>query len=295
MKRLKALVYIAVLSLMLFGCANSEPSQTQVAATTLPVYEFTSRLCAGTDIAVTRLVTESVSCLHDYTLKVDQMRMLENASTVIISGAGLEDFLGDAMLHADTVIDASSDISTLACEEHDHEHGHDHEHDHSQDSHIWLSPANAMHMAENICDGLCKQFPDYTGIFQNNLSDLRIELEELQKYGNEQLEKLSSRDLITFHDGFSYFAEAFELHILRAVEEESGSEPSAAELKELITLVKEHSVQAIFTESNGSVSAAGVISAETGIPIYTLDMAMAGESYFDAMYRNIDTIKEALG
>lgn len=29
--------------------------------------------------------------------------------------------------------------------------------------------------------------------------------------------------------------------------------------------------------------------------VYSLDMAMAGDSYFDAMYRNIDTVKEALG
>ena len=51
----------------------------------------------------------------------------------------------------------------------------------------------------------------------------------------------------------------------------------------------------IFTERNGSTSAAGVISRETGVTVYSLDMAMAGDSYFDAMYRNIDTIKEALG
>ena len=37
-----------------------------------------------------------------------------------------------------------------------------------------------------------------------------------------------------------------------------------------------------------------VLNRETGAKIYTLDMAMAGNSYFDAMYHNIDTIKEAL-
>ena len=45
----------------------------------------------------------------------------------------------------------------------------------------------------------------------------------------------------------------------------------------------------------GSTSAAEVISRETGVTVYSLDMVMAGDSYFDAMYRNIDTIKEALG
>ena len=78
------------------------------------------------------------------------------------------------------------------------------------------------------------------------------------------------------------------------MEEESGSEASAAELKHLITLVREHNLPAIFTERSGSTSAAGVIAAETGAKVFALDMAMAGNSYFEAMYHNIDTVKEAL-
>ena len=79
------------------------------------------------------------------------------------------------------------------------------------------------------------------------------------------------------------------------MEEESGSEASAKELIQLITLTREHNLPAIFTEQNGSTSAADILSRETGAKEYILDMAMAGDSYFDAMYRNIDTIKEALG
>ena len=42
------------------------------------------------------------------------------------------------------------------------------------------------------------------------------------------------------------------------------------------------------------VSRAMIPAAETGAISYTLDMAMAGDDYFAAMYHNIDTIKEAL-
>ena len=83
--------------------------------------------------------------------------------------------------------------------------------------------------------------------------------------------------------------------IVKAVEEESGSEASARELIEMITLVEENALPAIFTETSGSTSAAGIIARETGCGQYTLDMAMSGDSYFNAMYHNIDTIKEALG
>ena len=102
------------------------------------------------------------------------------------------------------------------------------------------------------------------------------------------------RDLITFHDGFSYFAQAFDLTILEAIEEESGSEASAKELIHLIQEVEHHHLPAIFTEISGSVSSAEIIARETGCGVFPLDMAMAADSYFDAMYHNINTVKEAM-
>ena len=279
--------------LLLTGCtAAHEPAQ--IAATTLPVYEFTLRLCEGTGITVTRLITENVSCLHDYSLNVSQVKAAEAAELVVISGAGLEEFMED-ILPEDRLLDSSAGIDLIECDEsHDHDHNHEHHH-HDVDSHIWLSPENAKLMASNICDGLSLYYPDYKSIFEANLHRLLTDIDALQAYGDRELANLSCRELITFHDGFSYLADSFDLTILEAVEEESGSEASAAELKHLIEEVRHHDLPAIFTETNGSDSAASVIARETGINVHTLDMAMSGESWFDAMYRNIDTLKEALG
>ena len=288
----KAILLAAVMVLSLLpGCSKTE--KNQVAATTLPVYQFTTTLCEGTGITVTRLVTESVSCLHDYSLNVSQVRAVESAQVVILSGAGLEGFMDDLIADASAVIDSSAGVELLTCEEEHHEH-HDHHH-HEADAHIWLSPSNAKLMAENICAGLCDQFPEQADVFQTNLTKLHHQLDELQAYGNAQLQTLSSREMVTFHDGFSYFAHAFDLTILEAIEEESGSEASAQELIHLIELVQTHQLPAIFTEANGSASAAAVIARETGAKSFALDMAMAGDDYFEAMYHNIDTIREALG
>ncbi len=290
MKRFFALLGIIIL--LLSGCDSTE-APAQIAATTLPVYEFTARIVEGTGITVTRLVTESVSCLHDYSLNVNQVKAAEAAETIVISGAGLEDFMAD-LLAGKEAIDASAGITLLECTtEHEHEHGHGH--DHEEDAHIWLSPENAKHMARNICAGLCEEYPQYSAVFEENLAALTADLDALQGYGEAQLSSLSCRELITFHDGFGYLAAAFDLTILEAVEEESGSEASAQELKHLIGVVEEHSLPAIFLEVNGSVSAGSVIARETGAGVFPLDMAMGGDSYFDAMYHNIDTIKEALG
>lgn len=294
MKLKAALLSLLLLLSLLSGCTPAV--EAQVAATTLPVYQFTTRLCEGTGISVTRLVTESVSCLHDYSLNVSQVRSAEAAQVVVISGAGLEEFMDDILKDANAVIDSSAGIELLGCEtEHEHDHDDHSHHHHEEDAHIWLSPANAKVMAANICAGLTKQFPEHKDTFEKNLSALHADLDALQSYGEDQLKNLSCWELITFHDGFAYFADAFDLTILEAIEEESGSEASAQELIHLIEMVEEHQLPAVFTETNGSVSAADIIAAETGAAAFPLDMAMAGEDYFTAMYHNIDTIREALG
>lgn len=288
----RTLILLILILLLVSGC-SSQKAPGDIAATTLPVWEFTTILCEGTELTVTRLVTESVSCLHDYSMNVGQVKAIEGAKAVVISGAGLEDFLSDSIVNSN-VIDASAGIQLLCGTEASHDHGHDHEHNHDQDPHIWLSPALAKIMSRNICQELCKRFPEHADTFRNNLVTLTERLDALDQYGQETLAGLSCRELITFHDGFAYFAEHYGLTILEVVEEESGSEASAQELKHLIRTVNEHQLPAVFIEVNGSVSAAEVIARETGSAVFTLDMAMGGDSYFEAMYRNINTIKEAL-
>lgn len=271
------------------GC--SRQANAQIVATTKPVYDFTSALCQNTDLNVSLLVTEKLSCLHDYTLQVHQMRDIESAEVIILSGAGLEEFLADALTNAKCVIDSSEGIS-LHCSDHSHDAD---DHHHEQDPHIWLSVANARSMAQNICQGLIQKYPQYQPIFEKNLTLITDQFDQLDAYGKKMLSTISNNQLITFHDGFSYFADYWGLHILHSLEEESGSEASAGELKELIRLVRDNQIPAIFVEENGSTSAAQTVARETGIRVYALNMGMSGSDYFEIMYHNIDTIKEALG
>ena len=291
---MKKLLISLLLCFCLSGCAV--PEQADIAATTLPVWQFTCRITEGTDLTVTRLVTENVSCLHDYTLTVRQMKAIESAEVVVLSGAGLEAFLDDALMNAE-VIDASQGIELL---EGGHHHNHDHEeeepeeHHQEHDPHLWLSPARAMDQARNICAGLSARYPEFTAIFEENLLKLLSDLEKLEAYGKQALSDLPRREILTFHDGFSYLAHEFGIEIVEAIEEESGAEASAKELIHMIEEVRLHDIRAIFVEENGSGSAASIIAAETGASLSTLSMAMSGDDYFSAMYANIDALKEAL-
>ena len=290
----KSILFLLLIIFLLTGC-SSRQVECQIVATTGPVYQFTQAICAGTDLTVAQLITDEVSCLHDYTLRVGQMQTVESAETLILSGAGLEEFMEDILSDTETVIDCSAGVAVMSYgEDHDHDHHHEEGHHHEHDPHIWLAPENAMIMAQNICDGLSRRYPAYSPVFHENLSDLLDQLKSLQAYGETQLSDLSCRELITFHDGFAYFAHSFDLEILEAVEEESGSEASAKDLIHLITLVQEHHLPAVFTEINGSEAAANVIARETGTNLFPLDMAMSSQDYFESMYQNIDTVKEAL-
>lgn len=280
MKKISTILIIALVLSLFAGCSGN--GKAQVAATTATVYQFAQALCADTGISVTRLVTESVSCLHDYSLNVRQMQLINAAEVIVISGGGLEEAFMSDTLSGKNVIDGAAGIElTVRGEE--------------ADNHIWMSPVLAKQMAKNICEGLAKQYPEQKDIFESNLQMLNRQFDEVIAYGQQQLGTLSCREMITFHNGFGYFADAFDLTILRSIEEEAGSEASAKQLIELIELVREHQLPAIFTETNGSAVSAHTIKSETGVEVYALDMCMGNLDYFAAMRRNIDTVKEALG
>ena len=290
----RVLVFFLVIPLLITllpSCASSSDEYT-VVATTLPVYEITKKLFSGTDVQVKQLITENISCLHDYTLHVNQMRALEKAAYIVISGAGLESSIGFAL--SENVIDASVDIPLKEVHNHsDHTNPTDHRHEH--DPHFWLNISCFRIMAETVYKKVITLYPTYADVLQHNYLLLEDEITSLESYANNTLQNLKTNQIITFHNGFSYMADCFHLEILKAIEEESGSEASAKELKEIIHIVRMNSLPAIFTEKNGATSAATVISSETGARIYSLDMAISGNSYFDAMYYNINTLKEALG
>ena len=89
--------------------AASEPAEDDVTlhilATTYPVYLFARTVAQGVEgVTVERLNTGSVSCLHDYTLSVDDMKKIEGADVIAMNGAGLEDFMDDALAASDAPV-----------------------------------------------------------------------------------------------------------------------------------------------------------------------------------------------
>ena len=283
-KRLFAgLLALALLCTLFSGCAARKAERYDVLASTAPVRAMTAALLDGTDLSCGLVVTESVSCLHDYTLTVAQMEKLGQADVVVLNGLGLEDFMEDALRTAKHTITASDGVETLPGED-------------GEDPHIWLEPTNCIQMCRNIAAGLSDLYPDKQTLIGQNLLAVTAEYEAAQAYGEEALKNLSCRELVTFHDGFSYFARAFRLTIAAAMEIEEGSEPSAKEIESVIRLVEDENIPAVFCEENGERQTAETVEKQTGTGLFALTMGMDGGAAgcTDAIYHNIDIIREAL-
>lgn len=296
MKRFLPLLFS--LCLIFTGCtapAATEPEDgtLRIVATTYPVYLFTTAVTEGVEgVEVSRLITESISCLHDYTLTVNDMKAIEQADILIMNGAGLEDFMSDALAQTNAaVIDCSEGVALLAAQGHE---GHDHETEY--DPHIWMTKDGTAAMMRAILDGLTRLDESNAQRYTDNFNAACTLLSDIP----DETAPLACPYFITFHDGFQYFSNAFGLTLLKSIEEEEGSEASAAEIKEIVTLIEEYDIPAIFTEKNGSDATAQAIARETGVAVYQLDMIMSGEGsgigpYLDAMNANLDTIAQALG
>ena len=287
----RSLVLLAV-CMLLSACTGGDRGEAslEIAATTWPVYCLTTAVTEGVEgVQVTPVVTEQVSCLHDYTLTVNHMKLLERADVLVLNGLGLEDFMSDALGSTQArQIDCSTGIETLT------------QADGGVDPHIWMDPDRAARMVQTIADGLSAADPDHAGHYQDNAAQAAADLTACATQGREQLAQLDCRSLITFHDGFGYFADTFGLTILRSIEEEEGSEASARDINEVIDLIQTHQLPAIFTEVNGSQATAQAIVRETGVATAPLSMIMSGTGsglapYLEAMEENLNTIQTALG
>ena len=307
LKKLLSVFLLLVLALSACGpsAASPETGGTVVVATTYPVYLFASAVTEGAeDYSVALMIDQPVSCLHDYTLTVRDMRTLERADVVVMNGAGLEEAMEDALdtIRDTPVIDCSRGIELIEGEEHHHdEPGEEEGHHHEGDPHIWLDPALACVMLENLADGLSALDPAQADRFHANAQAGEERLRAAYGELKARLADLPCRELVTFHDGFHYFARAFDLTILRAIEEEAGSEASAREAGEIVREIVDHGLPAVFPEVNGATATAEMIARECGVRVVPLDLIMSREpgdapgidAYLARLSYDVSAIQEA--
>ena len=275
-----------------------------------PIYLFTLNLTDGLEgVTVRNLAQPGTGCLHDYQLSTGDMKALQSADVFLINGAGMESYLDFATdsLPDLRIVDASEGVALLPAEPEEHDHDEDeddgHDHDHGDwNAHIWLDAGNAQMMVRNLAAGLMAALPDRAEAIEANRDAFLTRLAALDEELRAGLSDLPRRDIITFHEAFPYFANAYGLHVAAVVNREPDDALSPRQLAELVSAVRALGNPPLFTEPQYEDIAAQTISRETGAPIYELDPVVTGPSenvpldyYETCMRANLTVLQEALG
>ena len=299
----KTIVFCLCVALLACAVPALGEQPFRVVTSFYPMYLLTANVVANIEgVELTNMTAQETGCLHDYQLLPGDMRALEGASAFVINGAGMEQFLDKVIAQYGTmpIIDSSEGIA-LIYGEHLHAHGDD-SHGHGEEmpnAHVWLDPRNAAIQVRNIGEGLAQADPARAARYFENAEAYAARLEALYVEMNADLEPLQDRRLVTFHEAFPYFAGAFGFEIIASLHLEAEAQPSTRDLAILVDTIKAEGIRALFTEPQYDAKAADIIQAETGAQIYVLDPIVTGElhpnAYEDTMWKNVETLKEALG
>ena len=303
MKKWPLFAVLIISVLLLTGCASASPDMTTIVTSFYPMYVFTQNVAKDIpDVEVKNMADQSTGCLHDYQLQTRDMVTLEGADVLVINGGGMEQFMDKiaSMYPQMPVIEASAGIEMMCsvAENHDHAgHGHHHDDNVLYNAHVWLDPDLAIRQILTIAEGLSKADEAHADAYQANAMAYAERISALKEEMAAQLAPYAGEKMITFHEAFSYFAQAFGFEVAGVIAHEAGEEPGTREIARTCDLVKEQGVKALFVEPQYPTKTADTIARETGADVYSLDPAVSGdgsmESYELIMKKNADVLSEA--
>jgi zinc transport system substrate-binding protein len=296
----RVLAIAAVCAILLSACggqsnmkaADKEHNGLNIVTSFYPIYIATINVTKGiSGVSVTNMTESATGCLHDYNLKTGDMKRLEGADIFAINGAGMESFMDKIVQQKPGLqtVDASRGITLLKNESTG-----------GENAHVWVSVSGAVEQVRNIEEQLAACDPANARAYGSNAEAYVKKLEELEKRMHKELDSLKDRNIVTFHEAFTYFAREFGLNVSAVMELDPGSEPEAGELAALIDTVRKDKVRALFTEPQYASDIADVVAKETGAEVYVLDPVVTGkadgdaDAYIKKMEENMKTLKEAL-
>jgi len=176
------------------------------------------------------------------------------------------------------------------------------------DPHVWFDVSLWMKAVEQVKETLTEVDPANTSEYEANAESYLAQLSELHQYVLTQAETIpvEKRVLITAHDAFNYFGEAygFEVRGLQGISTEA--QAGTADVQELVSFIVERQIPAIFVES--SVPQRNIEAVQAAVQDQGFNVVIGGSLFSDAMgtagtpegtyigmvTHNIDTIVSAL-
>jgi zinc/manganese transport system substrate-binding protein len=254
----RTLVIILVLVLTvtpLAACGLAGGGSPQVLATTTILADMAKQV-AGDRMTIGSIVPAGAH-VEEYEPRPDDARRMSEARLIITNGLDLdkwvEPLLSNARARTPVVVvtEGLSDID--------------------ENPHMWFDPELARRYVDKIRDALIALDPTGRDAYTTNAKSYSDQLVGLEAELEAKVATIPAdrRKLVTSHDAFPYFADAFGFEIVGFAQPEPDKMPSAGELAELIDKVKAARAPAIFSEAGTSPQLAETIAKETGAKVIT--------------------------
>ncbi len=321
MKKIALIVFISILSLVLFACSNSK--KADIVTTMFPQYDF-ARQIVGDKMTVSLLIPPGAE-IHDYEATSQDMVAIKEAKLFIFTSLEIDTWIKDVdqMIGSDTIAINMSSSYVLEDHEHDDEHMHtstlstliegedDHDHENENEIHFWTDPTTAIQLIEAILEKIIEIDPENASFYEENAHEYIHEIEELHHEIEEMLMSEPYRESTLYfagHNAMGAFGERYHLNIISLFE---GFKPDAdltsSELIQFVNEVKTSNTLFLFVEELVEPKAALKIQSELAKENYHLTLLElhgyhnitksqmeAGVTYLALLEQNFDHIKLAL-
>jgi zinc transport system substrate-binding protein len=303
-----------LLSVFLSIPSLSYGEKLQVIASIFPIADM-ARQVGGGDVEVTTVVPAGASP-HTFEMKPSLVKTFASAKVFLMIGAGLE-FWADQLVRSSgqklkpVVLSDGMTLIRSANPHHDesvkeaahasNKSGHA-EHAHSHDGgnpHVWLDPHLAKTMVARIREALSIADPAHASDYEDRAKAYLGRLDALDRDIADTVSQFKTRQVISFHASWDYFAARYGLTLAGVIEKSPGRNPTPREIADIVSRIKTYHIRAVFAEPQFSPKVADVIAREAGVKVLILD-PLGGESlagrdtYIGLMTYNLRIMKEAM-
>ncbi|NEU30709.1 zinc ABC transporter solute-binding protein [bacterium LRH843] len=272
------------LAIMMVACSSSketiEDDDGKVkVTTTIGMIKDAAQNIGGDHVSVTGLMGSGVDP-HLYKASQGDIKKLEQADIVFYNGLHLEGKMieiFEQIANKKPTYAVSSAISTTDLLAGDKEMQTEF------DPHIWFNVKHWMKATEVIRDALIENDPDHASDYEKNA---KAYLKELELLDNEVTDKIASipekgRVLVTAHDAFGYFGDAYHIKVMGLQGMSTASEAGTKDLIDLRDYLIENEINAVFIES--SIPRKAIDAVIQGAKEKGHDIQIGGELFSDAM------------
>ncbi len=240
------------------------------------------RQVGGDKISVRTLVGADEDA-HAFQPRPSDARAIGASALVVVNGLSFDDWmtrLARSGGFKGRIVVASEGVRTLEMADDDEGHGHEHDHGpaHVTDPHAWQDIGNAQRYVANIATALSLTDPANADTYRANANRYNGELKALDAEIRAAFAALPAerRKVVSSHDAFAYFGQAYGIRFLSPVGVSNNAEPTAKGVASLIRQLKTENIPAVFIENVVDARLIERIRSESGTRI-------GGTLYSDAL------------